>query len=197
MVLFGSEQTQEYETVIHLKLPPYPPPTTPPSLISPVQKFIAYLHPATVQPVSLPLPVTLRSQEMALRDLLRALALAPALEGDASGLSYSNLKVLEKLLEKDTLIELEKDTLDVLLRHLSLELDQDDLPPLSPGRRDERRQHRLQNILDILHPRSHKRAEEKNREREKALQEKEAELTKRERAVVDALNVLAKEKEKD
>ena len=129
---------------------------------------------------------------MAFQELLRTIINQ---DSQVNGLSVSDLRLIERFLAKDILAE--REAVDLLVRLLLLHpgdqyADDEERHGSSSG---SKRHDRLRGIVDILRPRASKRQDEK--ERERLLEEKEAELGRREKQVVEALSTLAKEREKD
>jgi hypothetical protein len=208
-----ANQPDQPEAIIHLKFPSYPPPPETPS--SPLQKFLAYLHPGRYPyPYSYPYSAE-SAQVLASQELLAVLLRSDPnvqIQGQGQGqeLPVGDLKAIERFLLKNDWMA-ERATVEILVRHLllhDLNLDTDadlddefrDTSSTGPGS-NSRRSERLRRVIDVLRPttRSSKRQEERQREKErqKQIEEREVELGKREKQVVEALNVLAKEREKD
>jgi hypothetical protein len=160
------------EAIIHLKFPPYPPPP------QHVQHDRSTHSPA-------------QAYEVTYDDLYRLL-------NPSSRLSASELVALHHLVRDHTeLVSHEETAASILLHRLLCDVNLDHgLERDAPHHNEPDHHHgRLHSILDLV--RGDKKGGRTRLERERKLAEREKAVGEREKEVVDALNRLAKEREKE
>lgn len=174
------------EAIIHLKFPPYPPPQPQQaSIISSIQRFLAYVQPDRSTHAAA------QAYEITYDDIYRLL-------GPSSRLSASELVILNQLVRDHVeLVSRDEKAAFILLDRLLRDVDLDNDHERDASRHDEPDHHhgRLHSSLDLV--RGDKKSGRTRLQREKKLAEREKEVEEREKEVVDALNRLAREREKE